>query len=265
MNYRFSARALAAKAPEAGGFSVPAALCFPQEEFSALSAQVLEENPIAALQYSISEGYGPFRESAMAFACRRWPLCQGDDQLLVTSGASQAIDFAIKCFCDKGDAVLFATPLSRQQEALLAAYQVTPVPVADRAKHPESRVLLAAPHRVDMPLEARRQLVDLAHTHNLLIIEDGAGGDPTGEALPPLKALDKDGRVIFCGSFSAVLSPALRLGYAIAPAAVIAKLTVAKQCSDVHTTVWSQMVCDRFLRQGKMEPHLERLRAQATL
>ena len=96
----------------------------------------------------------------------------------------------------------------------------------------------------------------------MLILEDNPYGDLRfeGENVPAIKSMDDGEVVVYAGSFSKVLAPGLRVGYAIGPKAVLQKMTVAKQGEDVHTNIWAQMICDEFMR-GDFEGHLENLRA----
>ena len=88
----------------------PAAEAFPAKEIAAISAEILEKEPITALQYSITEGYPLLRESIKAFACRHENLFHGDDNLITCSGAQQGIELTTKCLCNEGDTVICEDP-----------------------------------------------------------------------------------------------------------------------------------------------------------
>ena len=113
-----------------------------------------------------------------------------------------------------------------------------------------------------MSLEKRKKLYELAKKYSVLIVEDNPYGDLrySGEFLPAIKTMDSENIVLYAGSFSKVVSPGMRVAYVIAPQQIIQKMTVCKQGSDVHTNIWSQMVCYEFMKKYDFENHLENLR-----
>ena len=114
-----------------------------------------------------------------------------------------------------------------------------------------------------MSLEKRKAVYELCKKYGVLILEDNPYGEIrfSGEDIPTIKSMDTEGIVIYAGSFSKVLSPGMRVGYAIASKEIIAKLTVCKQTDDVHTTLWSQLVSHKFLTEYDFEAHLEKIRS----
>ena len=119
------------------------------------------------------------------------------------------------------------------------------------------------PSGVTMSLEKRKAVYELAKKYGILIIEDNPYGDLRfrGEFLPNIKSFDTDGIVIYAGSFSKVISPGMRVGYTIAPQPIIQKMVVCKQGQDVHTNIWSQIVCYRFISEYDFDAHLAKLRS----
>ena len=118
------------------------------------------------------------------------------------------------------------------------------------------------PSGITMSLEKRHRLYELAKAHDVMILEDNPYGDLyyEGKPLPSIKSFDTDGIVIYAGSFSKVISPGMRVGYAIGPKPVLAKMTVCKQGQDVHTNIWSQVLCYRFMTEYDFDAHLAGLR-----
>ena len=118
------------------------------------------------------------------------------------------------------------------------------------------------PSGITMSLEKRKKLYALAKQYGVMILEDNPYGDLRyeGEALPTIKSMDEDGIVMYAGSFSKVISPGMRVAYAIGPKPVIQKMTVCKQGQDVHTNIWSQVLCYRFMTEYDFDAHLENLR-----
>ena len=114
-----------------------------------------------------------------------------------------------------------------------------------------------------MSLQKRKAVYKLAQKYDILILEDNPYGEIRfkGEDIPSIKSFDTDGRVVYAGSFSKVLSPGMRLGYAIANKEIISKMTVCKQTDDVHTSMWSQLVAHRFMSEYDFEKHLMSIRS----
>ena len=112
-----------------------------------------------------------------------------------------------------------------------------------------------------MSLEKRKGAYALAKKYGVFIIEDNPYGDLRfrGEAIPSIKSFDEDNIVIYCGSFSKVLAPGLRIGYLIADKNLIQKIVVGKQASDVHTNILAQMICHRFMTEYDMPSHIKKL------
>lgn len=265
--------------PFAAGNPDPAA--FPVKLIGDISRTLLEENPIAALQYSITEGYAPLiariKERMAAQAC----FDENSDDLIITSGAQQAVELSCKVLCNEGDTLICEAPSFIGSLNAFRSYKVNLV----GAEMEEDGVSIAAleekikanknvralyvipnfqnPTGFTMSLEKRRAVYALACKYNFIIIEDNPYGDLrfAGENLPTIKSMDSENRVIYAGSFSKILAPGLRVGYVSAPRELISKITVAKQVSDVHTNIWAQMICERFMALSDMDAHLENLRA----
>ena len=118
------------------------------------------------------------------------------------------------------------------------------------------------PSGITMSLEKRKKVYELCRDHNVIVLEDNPYGDLrfAGEDLPSIKSFDTEGVVVYAGSFSKVVSPGMRVGYAIGPKAVLQKMVVCKQGEDVHSNMWAQIVCHRIMTQYDYEAHLRRLR-----
>lgn len=259
----------------------PAPEAFPTRELAEISARLMVERPIDALQYNITEGYAPLREQLTEYMKKKHHIGRDFDMLLVTSGAQQVMDLATKSLCNEGDVVLCEAPsfigalnTFRSYRARLRGIPVEPDGInleeLERALKEESRVRFIYtipnfqnPAGVTMSMEKRRGLYELAKKYHVLILEDNPYGDLRfeGEHIEAIKSIDEDGIVIYAGSFSKVISPGMRVGYAIAPQPIIQKMVVCKQGSDVHTNIWAQMLCSEFLSNYDFDAHLERLRA----
>ena len=113
-----------------------------------------------------------------------------------------------------------------------------------------------------MSWEKRKAVYELAKKYDFIILEDNPYGDLRfdGEDIPAIKTLDTEGRVIYTGTFSKILSPGFRTGYVSAPKEIIQKIVVCKQVADVHSNIWAQVVCHRFMTTVDMNAHFEGLR-----
>ncbi len=257
----------------------PAPEAFPVKQVSRISASILEQDPILALQYNITEGYPKLRDLLKERMATKQCFAADTDELITTSGAQQGNELACKVLLNKGDTLFCESPsfigslnafrsygvnlvgIPMEQdgillEALEEQLKIQPNPkliyVIPNFQNPTGRV---------MSLEKRKGLYDLACKYNFMILEDNPYGDLrfSGTDVPSIKSMDTQGRVIYTGSFSKILAPGLRVGYVSAPKEVISKMTVCKQVSDVHSNIWAQAVCAQFLEETDMPQYLSGL------
>ena len=113
-----------------------------------------------------------------------------------------------------------------------------------------------------MSPEKRRAVYALAQQYNVLILEDNPYGDLrfAGEDIPTLKSMDTDGRVLYCGTFSKILSAGMRVGYACGNEELLQKMVIAKQVEDVHTNIFFQMLCAKYMQEYDLEQHIATIR-----
>ena len=259
----------------------PATDSFPVADIRAFSDKLLETDPVGMLQYSVTEGYGPLREACRDFANRKWPVVKKSDEVIITSGSQQVIEFMAKLLCNEGDvvaveepaflgaynsmrsfgAVLRGVPLQPDGvdlEALEAAFAAEPKPkffyCIPNFQNPTGNTTSAA---------KRKAIYELAVKYGVPVLEDDPYGALriSGEDVPPIKHFDETGAVVYAGSFSKILCPGMRLAYCAGQPEFITKMVTAKQGSDVHTNVWAQRVCERMLRETDMNAHIARLQA----
>ncbi len=258
----------------------PAADSFPVEEIRRFSDQLLAQDPVGMLQYSVTEGYGPLRAAARDYANRQWPVLRPEDDLIITSGSQQIIEFMTKLLCNEGDVIAVEEP------AFLGAYnsmrsfgaKLAGVPLeADgvdlealervfRDEKPKFFYCIPNfqnPTGYTTSAEKRKAIYDLAVKYAVPVLEDDPYGALriSGEPVPPIKHFDTTGTVVYAGSFSKVLCPGMRLAFCAGQKDLIGKMVVAKQGSDVHTNIWAQRVCERILTQTVMDAHFARLQA----
>lgn len=258
----------------------PAPEAFPIEEIRRISDEILTEEPITALQYSITEGYPKLRQWLKEDMEAKGNFRKNDEDLIITSGAQQAIETCAKIFCNEGETIIcenhsFIGSLNafRSYNAKLVGVEtdndgMIPEKLEKALKdNPRTAFIYVIPNfqnptGVTTSLERRKAILELAYKYNVRIVEDNPYGELRflGVDIPNIKTMDTKGHVIYVGSFSKVLSPGLRVGYMIAEKNAVAKATVALQTSTVHTNIWAQMVAYRFVTETDFEGHLERLR-----
>ena len=272
----------------AGG--LPDTSTFPPEEFAGLMETVAEEACARALQYGPTEGLPAVRECIAEVMAAEGTHVDPDD-VLVTTGAQQAIDLVCKTLLDPGDVVICEAPTYPGALSPFNAYQADVIQIAmdsegmrideleatlerleREGRRPKFVYTVPSFHNpagVTMSLPRRRRLVAVARERELLVVEDSPyallryEGDP----LPTLRALDgpspaqgAGGMVIYLGTFSKILSPGVRLGWAVAPAPVLEKMRVGKMSADLCSSSVSQQFVVAYFAQGRWRQYLERLR-----
>ena len=258
----------------------PAPEAFPVDAVREITEDILAKDPITALQYGISEGYTPLRETVKKYMSEKHNVVSEDDDIIITSGAQQVIDLATKVLINEDDVVISESPSFIGALNTFRSYKgrLVGVDVEDdgmnmemledvlkkesRAKFIYTIPNFQNPSGITMSWEKRQKLYELAQKYDVLILEDNPYGDLryTGEDIPCIKTLDTDGRVIYSGSFSKILSPGIRVAFTIANKDLIAKMTVGKQASDVHTPVLNQMIVNEWMNNYDMQGHINKIR-----
>ncbi len=259
----------------------PSPDAFPVKEIAEISENVLKNNPISVLQYSVSEGYTPLREHLRDYMKREHSTGNENDDIIITTGAQQIMDLCSKAILNEGDVVICEAPSFIGSLNTFRSYNAKLVGVTVESdgmnieelenalkSNPNAKIIYTIPNfqnpsGVTTCLEKRKKIYELAKKYGVLILEDNPYGDLrySGENIPNIKSLDTDGIVIYAGSFSKVISPGIRVAYSIAPKPVFQKLVVCKQGNDVHTNIWSQYVCDEFITKYDFNSHLAKLRS----
>lgn len=258
----------------------PAPDAFPVDEVREITADILATHPIDALQYGVSEGYQPLREKMAQWMKERENINASADEVLIVSGATQIMDLVTKVLCNEGDTVICEEPSfigslncfrsygcklkgvpveadGMNMEALEEALKTTP-----NAKFIYTIPNFQNPSGTTMSLEKRQKMYELAKKYGVIILEDNPYGElrVAGTAVPTLKSMDTEDIVVYAGSFSKILSPGLRVAYCIAPKPILAKMTVGKQASDVHTAMLNQLIVYEWLTKYDVAKHIEKIR-----
>ena len=258
----------------------PDAAAFPIDEVREISKRIFDEMPVLALQYGITEGYTPLRQRIKEYMKQTKNIGRDFDDIIITSGATQIMDLTTKVFCNFGDTVICETPSFIGSLNCFRSYgcKLKGVPVEadginveileEKLKTSENVKFIYTipnfqnPSGATMSLEKRKRVYELAKKYGVLILEDNPYGDlrVAGEDVPNIKSFDEDGIVIYAGSFSKVLAPGIRACYVIAPAEIISKMTVGKQAADTHSTMFTQILVDEWMKSTDLNEHINKIR-----
>ncbi len=254
----------------------PDSAAFPCEEVKKITAEILAENPVSALVYGVSEGYEPLRKTVAEWLKRRDNIGTEDDTVIITAGGTQVMDITTRIMTSPGDTVICEEPsfigslnCFRSHGCKLAGVPIdadgmnTDALEKVIASNPNAKFIYTIPNfqnpgGTTMSLEKRKRLYELAKQNDLLILEDDPYGNlrVEGDFVPSIKSMDKDGIVIYAGSFSKILAPGLRVAYAVVPSKAAAAFTIGKQVSDVHTGVLNQMIVSRWFSEYDVDKHI---------
>ncbi|HET8956501.1 MAG TPA: PLP-dependent aminotransferase family protein, partial [Solirubrobacterales bacterium] len=264
----------------AGG--LPDTSTFPPQSFAAQMTRIAQESAAKALQYGPTEGFEETKDCILEVMGAEGMLPDPDD-IIVTTGGQQAIDLVCKTLIDPGDVVICEAPTYPGAIPTLCSYQADVVQVecdedgmqvealeqllADlrgegrRPKFIYSVPSFQNPAGVTMSAERRRRLVQLAREHEVLICEDNPYGllRYEGDPQPTLYSLDGGDYVLYLGTFSKILSPGIRLGWAVAPPPVMEKIVLGKQAADLCTSTLTQYFVREYFGEGRWREYIEDL------
>lgn len=252
---------------------------FPTKELSEIAKEVLQNDGKTALQYGITEGYLPLRNWVKERLSSQGIIGENDETIIV-SGGQQGVDLASKSLINPGDGVICEEPsfigclnAFRSNNAKLYGVPVEEdgldtkklEEILKTNKNIKILYTIATfqnPSGITMSEEKRKKVLALASKYDIMIFEDNPYGELrfAGEDVPTLKSMDKEGRVVYFGSFSKILSPGLRLGFTSANRELMERMIICKQVEDVHTNVLSQMIAYNFVTKYSIDEHIARLR-----
>ena len=264
----------------AGG--LPDTSTFPPQSFAAQMTRIAQESAADALQYGPTEGFEETKDCILQVMGAEGMTPDAED-VIVTTGGQQAIDLVCKTLVDPGDVVICEAPTYPGAVPVFCSYQADVVQVecddegmrideleallerlaaeGRRPKFVYSVPSFQNPSGVTLSLERRRRLVELARLHEILLVEDNPYGllRYSGDPLPPLYQLDGGDYVIYLGTFSKILSPGIRLGWAVAPPPVMAKIVLGKQAADLCTSTLTQYFVREYFAEGRWRQYIEEL------
>ncbi len=262
----------------AGG--LPAPELFPIQEMSAVNQEVLQKDGHAALQYSTTEGYGILRDMIASNRMVSAGVMTNRDEILITAGSQQGIDFSARLFLNDNDYIICEDPsylgainvfntynaryitVSIDKDGMIPelleqAIQTAPSPPKFIYTIPDFQ----NPTGITMSLERRKKIVEIASQYKIPIIEDNPYGDIAfnGKRNASLKSFDKNGWVIFLGTFSKILCPGLRIGWVCANKELINKYIMLKQVSDLQCNSLTQREVGTFMQKYNLDDHVNRI------
>ena len=264
----------------AGG--LPDTSTFPAATFAAQMTKIAQESTAEALQYGPTEGFAETVDCIVQVMGAEGMLPDPDD-VIVTTGGQQAIDLICKTLVDPGDVVVCEAPTYPGAVPVFCSYQAEVVQIdcdSDGMRLEDLEEVLARldgegrrpkfvysvpsfqnPAGVTLSLERRQRLVELARQRELLVVEDNPYGllRFSGDPLPPLYQLDGGDFVIYVGTFSKILSPGIRLGWAVAPPPVMEKIVLGKQAADLCTSTLTQHFVREYFAEGRWREYVDSL------
>jgi 2-aminoadipate transaminase len=263
----------------AGGLPSPDS--FPIEDVKKITAEMLEEDGPAALQYGTTEGDSKLRKLLVERHIREG-LDLTPDNIVITSGSQQALDLIGKIFLDPGDYVICGLPsyLGGLSAFLVYGAQMKGIPLDDDGMRPdllENAIInlrekgktikfiyiipdFQNPAGVTVPLARRLEIIRIAERHDLIIVEDSPYRDIRfeGQPVPLMYSLDTSGRVITLHTFSKIFAPGLRLAWVLGHPDLIDKIIIAKQAADLCSPAFGQKIVARYIEKGLLEVNLKK-------
>lgn len=257
----------------------PPSEAFPINDIQKITNDILKNKPVAALQYGVSEGYEKLRNYLKEDLSNRFDI-NCDNDVIIVSGAQQAIDLVTRTFCNCGDVVICENPTFIGAITAFKSNNVNLVGVnlenngvdvekLEKAfkQNPNAKIFYTIPNfqnptGITTSEEKRACIYNLAKKYGVIVLEDNPYGDLRfdDEDINPIKSLDDEGIVIYVGSFSKIFSPGLRVGYISAKNKITQKLVILKQANDVHTNLLSQITVFDFLTKYDIKAHINKLK-----
>ncbi|HPV87821.1 MAG TPA: PLP-dependent aminotransferase family protein [Bacteroidales bacterium] len=258
-----------------GGF--PDITAFPVDELRTVIQEVLDENAIQALQYGETLGVKKLRE-ILAQRYRDQGIDVTYENFIITTSSQQAIDMVTQLFINPGDTIVCGLPSYLGALQAFYAHRANPVGIPkDEELHTVVNALVAAgkkpkfiyaipdfqnPSGVTMNIEQRQNVLDVASKFDLLVLEDSPYREIrfSGEPMPQIYSMDKEGRTLLLGTFSKTFLPGFRLGWIMAPVKIIERLEIVKQSADLCAPVFNQFIVARFIEKGYFDKNVERIK-----
>ncbi|GED54721.1 PLP-dependent aminotransferase family protein [Brevibacillus borstelensis] len=254
---------------------VPCLDRFPRALWGKIMQQVCREAPLDAFGYGRPEGQAELRAILSRYLFRTRGVQCRPEQIVITSGATQAFVLIAKVLLSKGASAVIEDPITRDIQTIFAqtGAALLPVPVDQHGMmtnllpaDAQPRFVLVTPsHQFPLggtlPIQRRIQLIRYASERDCYLVEDDYDSEFRYDS-PPVHSLQglAGERVIYIGSFSKILSPGLRMGYLVLPPSLVERYQAAKWFTDLHTPSLEQLALGRFVEEGHLEKYISRVK-----
>ncbi len=258
----------------------PSPESFPAEQMHAAANKIFDTRAASALQYGSTEGYTPLREQVKSRLISKFGSYTENDEVIITTGGQQGIDLCARIMLDAGDTVICESPTFI---GALNAFRVCGAnTVGVEIEHdginteklenalksnPKTKIIYLIPtfqnpSGTTMSAEKRKAVYELAKKYGVVILEDNPYGELrfSGDDIPTIKSIDTEGLVMYCSSFSKILSSGMRVGYICGPKTLIDRCVVVKQANDVHTNLFFQMLVSEYLNENDLDKHISSIK-----
>ncbi|MBQ6874476.1 MAG: PLP-dependent aminotransferase family protein [Clostridia bacterium] len=262
----------------AGGNPDPA--LFPNDELADIAGEILRKMPIQSLQYGKTEGYPQLIEKIAERLSRVEGIDCSNDSIIITAGATQAIELTTKVLINEGDTVIAENPSFLGAFNAFRSYGANIIGIdmhddgmdldaLEKAIQENENVKMLYvipsfqnPMGTTMSLEKRKALYEIIRKYKLVTIEDNPYGDLTfdGERVPTLKSMDTEDLIVYCGSFSKIVAPGLRVGYALCNKELAENISAAKQLADVHSPLLPQIMVSDYMEKYDLDELIDKMR-----
>lgn len=262
----------------AGG--LPAPELFPVEAMEKAADAVMQQYGPVALQYSTTEGFASLRQKIVDRMKAKNQITATIDDILITSGSQQGLDFSGRVFLNEDDVVLMESPsylgainafkanspkfievptdsngmiMEELEKILQTTENVKMIYVIPDFQNPSGRT---------WTMERRTKFMEIINKFEIPVIEDNPYGELRfeGENMPSLKSLDTKGLIVFLGSFSKILAPGYRVGWVCASPEILSKYVFMKQGADLQPSTFSQLAIDKFMDMYNLDEHVEKIK-----
>lgn len=253
---------------------------FPNNELADIAREILLEKPIQSLQYGRTDGYTPLIDKVSERLNRVEGIDCSNDSIIITAGATQAIELTAKVILNEGDVVITEDPSFLGAFNAFRSYgaKIVGIKMKDGCMDLEEleRVIneydnvkllyvipsFQNPMGTTMSSEKRKELYEIIKKYQLITIEDNPYGDLTfdGKRVPTLKSMDVEDLIVYCGSFSKIVAPGLRVGYAVCNKLIAEQMSAAKQLADVHSSLLPQLMINEYMEKYDLDALINKMR-----